>query len=158
VERLDPPYQSDTTKVSRSSSNGRFTVSESAKPLPPALPLQLEGSMAWGPPPASAAPGDTWATNLSVTANCGSGPRFSANVRTEATYGAGPDLKSQFWEVASSCGDGAQAKQLSWAFPTLQEAHLGPAGALSISVQAWATSGEVSVARDVWTYTYQWQS
>jgi hypothetical protein len=157
VERLDPPYESDTTKVSRSSSNGRFTVSESAKPLPPALPLQLEGSMAWGPPPASAAAGDTWATNLSVTANCGSGPRFSANVRAEATYGAGPYLKSQFWEVASSCGDGAQAKQLSWAFPTLQEAHLGPASALSISVQAWAISGEVSVAGDVWTYTYQWQ-
>ncbi|MGZ6265715.1 MAG: hypothetical protein ACXWN4_02260 [Candidatus Limnocylindrales bacterium] len=156
-EKLDPPYQSDTTTVSRSSSNGRFTVSESTKPLPPALPLQLEGSMAWDPPPTSAAPGDTWATNLSVTTNCGTGPRFSANVQAEATFGAGPDLKSQSWEVASSCGNGAQAKQLSWAFPTLQEAHLGPGSTLTIDVQAWATSGEVRVALDVWTYTYTWQ-
>jgi hypothetical protein len=156
VEKLDQPYESDTTKVSQSSSNGRFTVSESQKPLPPALPLQFEGSMAWDPPPTSAAPGDTWATALSVTTNCGSGLRFSGNVKAEATYGAGPDLKSQFWEVASSCGDGAQAKQLSWTFPTLQEAH-GPAYGLFIYVQAWAISGEARVALDFWTYTYTWQ-
>ena len=159
VEEVSPSWENEIDKVSIiDSSNGRFTVSWISKMSAP--PEQADSSLTWGPPPASAVPGDTWTAPLSATATCtsglsgkpgGGGVFVAAEYWARAIGDPDPDNKHTEWSVQIYCGHEAQSTQLSWAFP----AH-GDNGEIKITVKASGISG-IWTAMDDWEYTYTWQ-
>ena len=160
VEDAPQSWENEIDKISIiDSANGRFTMSWIEKGIEPTG--QADSSLTWGPPQASAAPGDIWTATLTAAATCSSGLRgeqFADGVFAVAKYWArgigdpDPEDTETQWRVNTYCGHEAQSTQLSWTFP----AH-GLDGEIVITVKASGVSGVWGVMDD-WEYTYTWQS
>jgi hypothetical protein len=133
--------------VTIDTSNGRIAASyKYTGTLYP--PYTEEGSVSWGPPPASAAPGETWTSTLSAQGTCSdaSDPLGGGGLTVEATWTEGGRVTSKSSSVETSCQEGSASADLSWAFP----AHDGD----NLTILAY---GGEAHGEDLWTYTYTWQ-
>lgn len=128
------------------SSNGRISTSFNFEGPPH---RNRQGSVSWGPPPASAPPGDTWTTTLSAQGTCSDDidEYWVESLKVRAIWTEPGGYGTKEWSVEATCQKGSGSTELSWAFPA------GMAGGtLTIS----ATGGDDD-GGDTWTYSYQWQ-
>jgi hypothetical protein len=113
------------------------------------------GSVSWGPPPASAAPGDTWTTTLSADVTCSSddpgtiGGDENLTVQPLWTDDHGLVQVTPQWNVFASCQKGSGSTDLSWVFPA---PYITSGATLDIGV-----SGSGAKGYDTWGYHYEWQ-
>ncbi len=144
-------YDKPGEKLTVDSSSGRIAVLYNYDGPPY---LHYESSVSWGPPPASAAPGDTWTSTLSAAGTCSGDINevWAAGVSAWAEWteaGQNQFYGPSEWDVTVTCSRGSGSASLSWAFP----AHGQFTGdALEISV-----SGGGSLAYDTWVYHYEWR-
>ena len=107
------------------------------------------GAVSWGPPPASAAPGDAWTTTLSATGSC----RFDLDlswamgVSVAITWTSGGELQTKSFDATATCEHGSGSSPLAWTFP----AHVAGGDTLDIHV-----GGGEPHSSDTWTYHYTW--
>jgi hypothetical protein len=133
------------------SSNGRIATSYDYDGPPHRHQV---GSVSWGPPPASAAPGDTWTTTLSAEVTCSSddpgtiGGDETLDVQALWTDDSGLAQTKQ-WNAVASCQQGPGSADLSWGFPA---PYISSGATLEIDVSGGGAKGS-----DTWTYSYQWQ-
>jgi hypothetical protein len=132
--------------------NGRITMSFDWND-PGDRPAHQEGSISWGPPPASAAPGQTWTSTLLASLTC------SGNVDSWKLEPLGLGVTAPGLEVAgngnkgsegvrATCTNASASTELSWAFPT--DGY--PGRTFNIVVRGGGSSGGGG-----WTYQYEWR-
>jgi hypothetical protein len=144
-------YEKPGEKLTVDSSSGRIAVLYNYDGPPN---RHDESSVSWGPPPASAAPGDTWASTLSATGTCSGDIDYAWAAGVDAWAEWTEAGEKQFygpseWSATVDCTRGSGSAALSWAFP----AHGQFTGdALEIDV-----SGGDSHGHDAWTYHYEWR-
>lgn len=145
-------YGYSSTNLTVDSTNGRIAGSYQT------ADQQMSGSASWGPPPASAAPGDTWTTTLSADGTC-SGVSTGvplAGVNIKASWWEGSQQPEEHdWGVSASCGGSPGSEKLSWPFPAHIEGTCD-GGACAIDIFEQGNAG-LGVTEDSWTYHYEWQ-
>ena len=113
--------------------------------------LTMKGAGSWGPPPASAAPGDGWTTTLTATGTCTEPDGLWASYVTATAIWV--DNNGQHAAVIGSadidCSKGAASTPVTWIFPDGAKSQGRP---LEITVSAGDTNGS-----DSWVYQYVWQ-
>ena len=111
-----------------------------------------EGTFTWGPPPASAAPGDVWTTTLSAQMTCGAdgGGAITRAVSMSESASWTDMTKGTLW-VDVSCQNGSASKALSIVFPTYDPSW-GPDVQEEVDVSVESPAGD-----DHWKYVYTWQ-
>ena len=142
TSKLGGPGTFSVVDQTVNSTNGRVTISSDTEYQGGVL--HAVTTVSWGPPPASAAPGDTWATTLSAEVNS-SFVLVAMGVDAFWT-GDGGVAQTEHWRVAVDPGNttGSSTTDLSWVFPSPY-----PASGSKIEI--------VVSSVDDWTYTYTWQ-
>jgi hypothetical protein len=146
-------YTTDSSKLTIDSANGTIASSYQTKDQ------DTEGSASWGPPPASAVPGDTWDTTLSAGGTCtGVSPGIPlAAVSIKVSWWAGSEQpKEDDWDVSASCGGGPGSTKLAWVFPAHIEGTCGLGNICSVDIFEHGNAG-LTESEDSWTYHYEWQ-
>jgi len=107
------------------------------------------GSASWGPPPANAAPGDTWSTTLQAQGSCRDDLDLSwaMGVSVALTWTTSGSTQTASFAASATCEKGSASSPLSWAFP----AHEADGDTIAIYV-----SGGEEHSSDNWTYRYAW--
>jgi hypothetical protein len=144
-------YEKPGEKLRVDSSSGRIAVLYNYDGPPN---RHEEASVSWGPPPASAAPGSTWASTLSAAGTCSGDIDFAWAASVDAWAEWTEAGEKQFygpseWAAHVDCTHDSGSASLSWAFP----AHGQFTGdTLEIDV-----SGGDSHGSDTWRYSYEWR-
>jgi hypothetical protein len=134
----------------------KFTISDGAMSMaynyagPPHRNETASGS--WGSPPGSAAPGDAWATSLSVKGACKGDidESWAAGVSVGITYlDASSQMGSAGASATATCAQGSGSASLSFTFPP------APADG-STPVKIYVEAGDPH-GQDTWDYVYTWQ-
>jgi hypothetical protein len=142
-------YEKPGEKLTVESSNGRIAVSYNYDGPPHRNEVS---SVSWGPPPASAAPGDTWTTALSAEGTCSfdiDEQGWAVSVSVIAIWTEAGQKGTRDWSAGADCQKGSASTPLSWAFPVHDE--------FSGDKLEIAVSGGDSHGGDSWTYRYEWR-
>jgi hypothetical protein len=139
-------FSKDDEKLTVESSNGQIAVSYNYDGPPH---RHETGSVSWGPPPASAAPGDIWTTTLSAQGSCSGDidESWAIGVSAVILWTGHSDINHT---VAATCQKGSQSAETSLAFPAVHE------GGFDDSIEIDVSGGEPH-GGDYWTYKYEWR-